>query len=310
MVHTIQLERSCSLIKDLTRINNFISLGFLKKFSTPNPYKILIKQNSLVISNFLRATHESKQMKKDLSDKSRFQGLKIAITGASGSLGKSLIEELKRNGAYVVGLTHSKNNNNSCGITPDDFIFWSCGEEKLLSSRLTDIDILILNHGFNPKELIDSNEINKAIEINALSHWRLIQIFEELAPKNKNINKYNSKEIWINTSEAEIQIAFSPAYEITKRLIGEIISLKKSKLLIEKNNSLIIKKLILGPFKSKLNPAGILSPEFVAKQIIKKAEKKDYLIIVTPNPITYLLMPIIEFIRIIYSMLIMKIYSR
>jgi len=250
-------------------------------------------------------------MKKNWSDKSRFQGLKIAITGASGSLGKSLIEELKRNGAYVVGLTHSKNNNNnSYEIAPDDFIFWSCGEEKLLSSKLANIDILILNHGFNPKELINSNEINKAIEINALSHWRLIQIFEELAQNNKNFKKYNSKEIWINTSEAEIQIAFSPAYEITKRLIGELISLKKSKLLIEKNNSLIIKKLILGPFKSKLNPVGILSPEFVAKKIIKKAEKEDYLIIVTPNPITYLLMPIIEFIRITYSRFIIKVYSR
>ena len=283
----------------------------MKKFSTPNPYKILIKQNSLVISIFLRATNEFRQMKKNWSDKSRFQGLKIAITGASGSLGKSLIEELKRNGAYVVGLTHSKNNNNnSYEIAPDDFIFWSCGEEKLLSSKLANIDILILNHGFNPKELINSNEINKAIEINALSHWRLIQIFEELAQNNKNFKKYNSKEIWINTSEAEIQIAFSPAYEITKRLIGELISLKKSKLLIEKNNSLIIKKLILGPFKSKLNPVGILSPEFVAKKIIKKAEKEDYLIIVTPNPITYLLMPIIEFIRITYSRFIIKVYSR
>ena len=250
-------------------------------------------------------------MNKNLSDKSRFKGLKIAITGANGSLGKSLIEELKRNGAYVVGLSHSKNNNNnSYEITTEELIFWSCGEEKLLSSRLSDIDILILNHGFNPKELIDSNEINKAIEINSLSHWRLIQIFEELALAKKKSNKSNSKEIWINTSEAEIQIAFSPVYEITKRLIGELVSLRKSKLLFEKNNSLIIKKLILGPFKSKLNPAGILSPEFVAKKIVKKAETEDYLIIVTPNPITYLLMPIIEFIRIIYSRFIMLIYSK
>ena len=70
------------------------------------------------------------------------------------------------------------------------------------------------------------------------------------------------------------------------------------------------KKIILGPFKSKLNPQGILSPEFVSKKIIKKAEKEDYLIIVTPNPITYLLMPIIEKIRILYSKFINKIYSK
>ena len=245
-------------------------------------------------------------MKKDLSDKSRFKGLRVAITGANGSLGKFLVEEFKNNGAYVVGLTHSeKSNRNSYEANPDDWLIWSCGEEKLLSKRLDEIDILILNHGFNPKGNIDSNDINKAIEINSLSHWRLIQIFEELA-----LNKNNSKEIWINTSEAEIQIAFSPAYEITKRLIGEIVSLKKSKLLIENNNSLIIKKLILGPFKSKLNPQGILRPEVVAKKIIKKAEKEDYLIIVTPNPLTYLLMPVIECIRILYSRFINKIFSK
>jgi len=241
---------------------------------------------------------------------SRFKGLKIAITGANGSLGRSLIEELKAQGAYVVGLTHNKKNNEkSFRKRPNEWIYWSCGKEEILSKSLANIDILILNHGFNPKGMIDSNEINKAIEINSLSHWRLIEIFEDLAISNSDINKFTSKEIWVNTSEAEIQIAFSPAYEITKRLIGELVSLKKSKLLMEKRSQFIIRKLILGPFKSKLNPQGILSPEFVAKKIIQKAEKDDYLIIVSPNPITYLLMPVVELIRILYSRFTKKIYS-
>tara|TARA_Y100001968_G_scaffold308816_1_gene328035 strand:- start:463 stop:1212 length:750 start_codon:yes stop_codon:yes gene_type:complete len=249
-------------------------------------------------------------MNKKLSENSRFKGLKIAITGANGTLSRSLIEILKKKGAYVVGLTHNKKNNiNSYEIIADEWISWSCGKEKLLSSSLSDIDILILNHGFNPKEMIGSNQINKAIEVNSLSHWRLIEIFEDLALSNKNLNGYNTKEIWVNTSEAEIQIAFSPVYEITKRLIGELVSLKKSKLLMEKRTHFIIKKLILGPFKSKLNPQGILKPEFVAKKIIQKAEKEDYLILVSPNPITYLLMPVVESIRILYSRFIMKIYS-
>ena len=249
-------------------------------------------------------------MNKRLSDKSRFKGLKIAITGANGSLGKSLIEVLKKEGAYLIGLTHDKKNNiNSEGSEPDEWILWSCGKERLLLRSLANIDILILNHGFNPKGMIDSNEINKAIEINSLSHWRLIEIFEDLAISNNDLNKFTSKEIWVNTSEAEIQIAFSPAYEITKRLIGELVSLKKSKLLMEKRSQFIIRKLILGPFKSKLNPQGILSPEFVAKKIIQKAEKDNYLIIVSPNPITYLLMPVVELIRMLYSRFTKKIYS-
>ena len=249
-------------------------------------------------------------MNKNLSNDSRFKGLKIAITGANGSLGKSLIEVFKEKGAYVIGLTHNKKNSyKSFKSDPNEWLAWSCGKEKLLSSSLSNIDILILNHGFNPKEMIDANNINKALEINSLSHWRLIEIFEDISNSNNNLNKQSRKEIWVNTSEAEMQIAFSPAYEITKRLIGELVSLKKSKLLIEKRSDFIIKKLILGPFKSKLNPQGILSPEYVAKKIIQKAEKEYYLIIVSPNPITYLLMPIIESIRIFYTKFIKKIYS-
>ena len=117
------------------------------------------------------------------------------------------------------------------------------------------------------------------------------------------------KELWANTSEAEIQIAFSPAYEITKRLIGELVSLKKSNLLMKQSNSFIIRKLVLGPFKSKLNPQGIMSPEFVARKIIQKTEKENYLIIVSPNPITYLIMPSVEIIRVLYTRFIKKIYS-
>ena len=249
-------------------------------------------------------------MKNNLSEESRFKGLRIAITGASGSLGKYLIEVLKGKGAYVVGLTHNKKSNNkSFESTPNEWITWSCGKEELLTSSLANIDILILNHGFNPKGMIDSNEINKALEINSLSHWRLIEMFDYISNTHNNLNKYNPKEIWINTSEAEIQIAFSPVYEMTKRLTGELVSLKKSKLSIDKRSNFIIKKLILGPFKSKLNPQGILSPKYVAKKIIQKAEKDNYLIIVSPNPITYLLMPFIESIRIFYPKFIKKIYS-
>ena len=248
-------------------------------------------------------------MKKNLTGNSRFKDLRIAITGANGSLGKSLIQELKKKGAYVIALTHDKKSRSiSDENNPDDWILWNCGKEKALSNSLANIDILILNHGFNPKQKIDSNYINRAIEINSLSHWRLLEIFENLALTN-NLNKSRPKEVWVNTSEAEIQIAFSPVYEITKRLIGELVSLKKNDLLIEKKNYLIVKKLILGPFKSKLNPQGIMSSEFVARKILQKAEKENFLIIVSPNPFTYLIMPFVELFRILYSRFIRKIYS-
>ena len=44
-------------------------------------------------------------------------------------------------------------------------------------------------------------------------------------------------------------------------------------------------------------------------EAFQKAKKEDYLVIVSPNPITHLIMPFVELIRIFYSRFINKIYS-
>ena len=108
----------------------------------------------------------------------------------------------------------------------------------------------------------------KAIEVNALSTCRLIKEYEKISLTKNDSPK--EKEIWVNTSEAEVQPAFSPGYEISKRLIGELVSLRKNNLNQEEKKIFKIRKLILGPFKSNLNPIGIMNSDFVARKIIQK----------------------------------------
>ena len=119
------------------------------------------------------------------------------------------------------------------------------------------------------------------------------------------------KEIWINTSEAEILPALNPSYEVSKSLIGQLVSFKKN--LLDKNTKkkFKIKKIILGPFKSELNPIGILSPAFVSEKIYTLAHSNNYLIIISPNPISYILFPIKELYYYLYCQLLKKtnIYS-
>ena len=226
-----------------------------------------------------------------------WKGRHIGITGASGALGKALTRCFQSKGAKVIGLTHTKPQSN-CPNGPDKWIQWQCGEENKLESCLNDIDILIINHGINSKGLQSTKMIDKSLEINALSSWRLIKLFERLC-SYKQIGK--PRELWINTSEAEIQAALSPVYEISKRLIGQIVSLRDATRTDEDRKRLIMRKLILGPFRSNLNPIGIMSANFVAEQILFQASIGICLIIVSPNPFTYLLMPLIEFARRIYS---------
>ncbi len=224
------------------------------------------------------------------------EGKTIGITGASGSLGKELTKIFRNKGYKVIGFTHSKNNYKINNDSPNEWIEWQCGKESLVEKYLKKIDILILNHGiYDVSQKVSSYE--NSIEINALSKFKFLNLFEAIAIKN---NSHQAKEIWINTSEAEILPALNPSYEISKSLIGQLVSFKKN--LLDKNTKkkLKIKKIILGPFKSELNPIGIMNPKFVSNQIYNFANLNNFLIIISPNPLSYILFPIKELYYFIY----------
>ena len=233
------------------------------------------------------------------------KGKTIGITGASGTLGKELTKLFRQKGYKVIGFTHSKNDYEINLESPNEWIKWECGKESKLKKHLKELDILILNHGIYNLSRENTNYEN-SIEINALSKFKFLSLFEDIARNNESLIK---KEIWINTSEAEILPALNPSYEISKSLIGQLVSFKKNLQDKKTKKKLIIKKIILGPFKSELNPIGILSPKFVSKRIYDLANSKNYLIIISPNPLSYLLFPLREFFNLLYCQIIYKYKS-
>ena len=104
----------------------------------------------------------------------------------------------------------------------------------------------------------------------------------------------------MNTSEAEVNPALSPLYELSKRAIGDLVTLRRL------DAPCTIRKLILGPFKSDLNPYGVMSASFVAWAITALAQRDFRDIIVTINPLTFIAYPIKEFWRSLYF----RIFSR
>jgi hypothetical protein len=128
-----------------------------------------------------------------------------------------------------------------------------------------------------------------------------MQRYEDISRRNV---REKPMEIWVNTSEAEIQPAVSPVYEISKRLLGQLVSLRGATRDPAGRNQLIIRKIVLGPFRSELNPIGIMDANWVAHQVLWQAGWGLRLIIVTPNPLTYLLMPITELGRRAYSQIL------
>lgn len=214
---------------------------------------------------------------------------RIAVTGASGTLGQALLTQLHLAGAKVTALTSSTTEialNLPTGCLPIETVVWRSGEEAQLREKLAKIDILVVNHGINVQGKRDSCAIAQSYEINTFSVLRLIDVFCQTITSDRDTVR---KEIWVNTSEAEVNPAFSPLYELSKRAIGDLVTMRRL------DAPCVIRKLILGPFKSNLNPVGVMSADWVAKQIVNLVKRDVRNIIVTINPLTFLLFPCKEF---------------
>jgi hypothetical protein len=222
----------------------------------------------------------------------------VGITGASGALGQALVAELSLQGAKIIAFT-----TNRSAVFPADVkvIFWQLGSEAELQSSLQELDILIVNHGVNVYADRAISAIQQSYQVNAFSALRLAELFiQTISLVTESPAQTSTKEIWINTSEAEVNPAFSPLYELSKRTLGDLITL------LRLDAPCMIRKLVLGPFKSNLNPVGVMSPQWVAWAIIALAKRDFRNIIVTINPLTYLLLPIKEFCQSFYFRLLTK----
>jgi len=237
-----------------------------------------------------------------------WQGRRIAITGANGSLGRALIRVLHRQGALILALTSAAAGTSDLLVERDEagspipleLVSWRCGAEAELAGVLADVDVLVLNHGVNVHSARSAEATGLSLEVNALSSWRLLELYAELKPARASDRP---REVWVNTSEAEIQPALSPLYELSKRLLGQLTSLRALDLA---GPELRIRRLVLGPFRSPLNPIGVMGADFVAREIVRQVGWNLGLVIVTPNPLTYLLMPVTTLGRWLYFRLLTR----
>jgi monoglucosyldiacylglycerol epimerase len=224
------------------------------------------------------------------------KGKVVAVTGASGALGQALISELAQQGAKIVAIT-----TNPLTVFPPGtnatVLTWQLGAEVDLLPQLRSVDILIINHGANVYSDRSAAAVEKSYQVNTFSALRLAELFLSTVTASSD---RATKELWINTSEAEVNPAFSPLYELSKRTLGDLVTLQRL------DAPCIIRKLVLGPFKSQLNPYGVMSARWVAWAIVALAKRDVRNLIVTINPLTYLIFPIKEFCQSTYFRLFTK----
>ena len=223
----------------------------------------------------------------------------VAITGASGALGQALLKAWHRRGAQLIAISSRDQplivHDGDGGTIPLRQVRWQTGQEAALAAELAGVDVLVLNHGINSHQARSQEASATALEVNALSSWRLAELFAQQAAGRPGQA----------ASEAEIQPAVSPLYEISKRLLGQLISLRSLDW-ASGERPIRVRRLVLGPFRSELNPIGLMGADFVANQVLTQAHWGCNLIIVTPNPLTYVLMPLTTLGRWLYYSLTSK----
>ena len=229
------------------------------------------------------------------------EALTVAVTGASGALGQALLRRWHRRGARLIALSHGRTPLQLAGPDGQPItlrqVHWQVGEEAALEPLLAEVDVLVINHGINVHGDASAEATGCSLEVNALSAWRLLELFAVVAARRQGDREGRRRpQVWVNTSEAEIQPALSPLYEISKRLLGQLLSLRAPALA----PVLRLRRLVLGPFRSALNPIGIMGADWVAGEILRQADWNCSLIIVTPNPLTYVLMPLATLTRWAY----------
>ncbi|MEO0542091.1 MAG: bifunctional sterol desaturase/short chain dehydrogenase, partial [Cyanobacteria bacterium P01_A01_bin.105] len=222
------------------------------------------------------------------------KGKTVAVTGASGTLGRALIRALARQGAKPIAITRSSDVTIEGAVAT---LTWQAGHEAALQARLQKVNILVINHGINVHGERTSAAVETSLQVNALSAVRLMDVFFATVDNRTGVA---TKEVWVNTSEAEVNPAFSPLYETSKRLLGDLITLRRQ------DAPCVIRKLVLGPFRSNLNPVGVMSADWVARAIVALAKRDCRNIVVTINPLTYLLFPLKEASQSLYF----RLFSR
>ncbi len=143
-------------------------------------------------------------------------GLRVLVTGASGTFGTAISTELTGRGASVVGLDLVPRDDErlpviACDLTDDDGVP-AAVEEAI--ARLGGLDVLINNAGIGgpaPAELPPGEEARRQLEINLLGAWR---VSAACAPE---LVRSRGRVVMVASRMAVMQLPLAAAYGASKR---------------------------------------------------------------------------------------------
>ncbi|GAB2874546.1 SDR family NAD(P)-dependent oxidoreductase [Nocardioides pacificus] len=145
-------------------------------------------------------------------------GLRVLVTGASGTFGRAISAELTALGATVVGLDVAPRADDpvpvlACDLTDDDAVPVAVAE---VIAQLGGLDILINNAGIGgpaPAELAPGAEVRRQLDINLLGTWRVTAACVEALVASRG------RVVMLTSRMAVMQLPLAAAYGASKRAL-------------------------------------------------------------------------------------------
>ncbi|MEU8345113.1 SDR family NAD(P)-dependent oxidoreductase [Spirillospora sp. NPDC048832] len=146
------------------------------------------------------------------------RGLRVLVTGASGTFGRAICARLSGRGARVVGLDLAPRPDDpvevlACDITDDAAV---PAAVAAAIERLGGLDLLINNAGIGgpaPAELPPGDEVRRQLDINLLGAWRVTSACVDALVESRG------RVVMLTSRMAVMQLPLAAAYGASKRAL-------------------------------------------------------------------------------------------
>ena len=145
-------------------------------------------------------------------------GMRVIVTGASGTFGRELCARLRDMGAHVIGLDLRPREDDpvevlDCDVTDDADVV---AKVDAALDRLGGLDLLVNNAGIGgpaPAELPPGEEVRRQLDINLLGAWRVSSACVSALTRNRG------RVIMVSSRMAVMQLPLAAAYGASKRAL-------------------------------------------------------------------------------------------
>jgi NAD(P)-dependent dehydrogenase (short-subunit alcohol dehydrogenase family) len=145
------------------------------------------------------------------------RGLRVLVTGASGTFGRAVSSELTALGAHVVGLDVAPRPDDpvdvvACDLSDDDAVPEAVAEA--IGRLGGGLDVLVNNAGIGgpaPAELAPSDEVRRQLDINLLGTWRVSAACAQALVASRG------RVVMLTSRMAVMQLPLAAAYGASKR---------------------------------------------------------------------------------------------